>query len=78
MPLGTALFQLKMYILTFFLDVINLEEHLNCCTDSKVMAILRNGLILPTGGVALGRSALQPAQQAFYTSAWYSSGQVGI
>ena len=33
--------------LTFFLEILNLEGHLNCKTGSRVMAILLNGLILP-------------------------------
>ena len=31
------------------------EGHLNRCIGSKVMAILLNGWILPSGGVASGR-----------------------
>ena len=32
--------------------MLNLEGHLNRCIGSKVTAILLNGYILPTGGVA--------------------------
>ena len=46
---------IKQTILTFFLEILNLEGHKNCCIGSKVTAILLNGLILPTGGVAFGR-----------------------
>ena len=42
-------------ILTFFLEIQNLEGHQNRCIGSKVTVILLNGLILPTGGVASGR-----------------------
>ena len=45
----------KQTILTFFLDTLNLEGHLHRCIGSKVTAILLNGWILPTGGVASGR-----------------------
>ena len=38
-----------------FSEILNLEGHQNCCIGSKVMAILLNKLILPTGGVASGR-----------------------
>ena len=47
-------------------EMLNLEGQLNRCISSKVTAILLNGLILPTGGVASEGSALQPAQQACY------------
>ena len=46
---------IKQTMLTFFLEVLNLEEHLNRCIGSKVTAIMLNGLILPSGGVASGR-----------------------
>ena len=36
-------------------EILNLEGHQNRCIGSKVTAILLNGWILPTGGVALGR-----------------------
>ena len=36
-------------------EILNLEGHLNCCIGSKVSAILMNGWILITGGVASGR-----------------------
>ena len=36
-------------------EILNLEGHLNRCIGSKVTAILLNGWILPTGGVASGR-----------------------
>ena len=35
-----------------FSEILNPEGHQNCCISSKVMAILLNGWILPTGGVA--------------------------
>ena len=35
--------------------ILNLEGHLNRCIGSKGTAILLNGCVLPTGGVALGR-----------------------
>ena len=46
---------IKETMLTFFLEILNLEEHLNLCLGSQVTAILLNGLILPTDEVALGR-----------------------
>ena len=36
-------------------EILNLEEHLNLCIGSEVTAILLNGWILITGGVASGR-----------------------
>ena len=33
-------------------EILNLEGHLNRCVGSQVTAILLNGSILPTGGVA--------------------------
>ena len=45
----------KPAMLTFYLEIINLEGHLNHCIGSKVTVILQNGCILPTGGVASGR-----------------------
>ena len=38
-----------------YLEILNLEGHLNHCICSEVAAILLNGWILPTGGVATGR-----------------------
>ena len=38
-----------------FSEILNLEEHLNRYTGSKVTAVLLNGWILPTGRVALGK-----------------------
>ena len=40
---------------TISTEILNLEGHLNHCIGSKVTAILLNGWILPTGGVASGR-----------------------
>ena len=45
---------IKPFILTF-LEILNLEWHINCCFGSKVTAVLLNGLILPSGEVASGR-----------------------
>ena len=39
----------------FLYKILNLEGHLNCFIGLKVTAILVNGGILPTGGVASGR-----------------------
>ena len=39
---------------TMLTEILNIEEHLNRCIVSKVTAILLNGWILPTGGVASG------------------------
>ena len=38
-----------------FSEILNLEGNLNRCIGSKVTAILLNGWILPSGGVASGR-----------------------
>ena len=46
---------IKITILTFFLEILNVEGHQNRCLDSKVTRILLNGWILPSGGVASGR-----------------------
>ena len=46
---------IKETMLTFFLEILNLEMHLNRCIGSKVTALLLNVWILPTGGVASGR-----------------------
>ena len=45
----------KTKYINILLEIINLEGHQNCCIGSKVTAILLNGWILPTGGVASGR-----------------------
>ena len=45
----------KHTILIFFSEILNLEVHLNCCIGLKLRAILLNGWILPTDGVALGK-----------------------
>ena len=36
-------------------EILNLEVNLNCIIGSKVTVVLLKGLILPIGGVALGR-----------------------
>ena len=38
-----------------FKEILNLEEHQNCTTGSRVTVILLNGWILPISEVALGR-----------------------
>ena len=49
----------------FLKGILNPEGLPNCINiGSKVMAILMNGLILPVGGVALGRVCAQPVKQA--------------
>ena len=45
---------IKQTLLTY-IEILNLEGHLNNFIDSKVTAILLNGWILPTGEVASGR-----------------------
>ena len=50
-----VLLVIKQIILTFISDILNSEGHHNSCVGSKVMAILINGWILPTGGAASGR-----------------------
>ena len=37
-----------------FAEILNLEGHLNSCIGLKATAILLNGWIFPTGGVASG------------------------
>ena len=44
----------KTTYIDIFSEILNLEGHLNCCIGSKVKALLLNGLIFPTGGVASG------------------------
>ena len=39
-------------MLQFFLEILNLEGHLNCITGSRITAILLNGWILPSGGAS--------------------------
>ena len=45
----------KIEYVPMFLEILNLEGHLNCFIGSKVTAILGNGGILPSGRVASGR-----------------------
>ena len=45
----------KTNYIDIFPEILNLDGHQNRCVGSKVMAILLNGLILLTGGVASGR-----------------------
>ena len=40
----------KTDYIEFFLDILHLEGHQNRCIGSKVMEILLNGWIWPTGG----------------------------
>ena len=49
-----------------FSETLNLDGHLNGCIGSKVTAIIRNGWILPTGGVALGRICPAACAAGFY------------
>ena len=49
--LKMVLLGIKQTILTFFLEILDLEGHQNRCIGSKVTAIFLNGWILPTGGV---------------------------
>ena len=44
----------KNIYIDYFAENLNLEGHQSRCIGSKVTAILLNGWILPTGGVALG------------------------
>ena len=48
-------FQSKNKLYWHFSEILNLPGHLNCSTGTQVMAILLNGWILTTGGVASGR-----------------------
>ena len=42
-------FSQKIDYVTIFLEILNLEEHPNCITGSRVTAILMNGWILLIG-----------------------------
>ena len=60
-------FSHKINYFTILKEIINLEEHPNHITGSKVTAILLNGLILPFGGASAVKGLrLQPAQQVFF------------
>ena len=57
-------FSHKIDYIAIFLEIFNLEGHLNNITGSRVTAILLNGLILPIGGASAVKGLrLQPAQQ---------------
>ena len=48
-------------------EILNLEEHPNRITGSKVMMIFLNGWIFPIGGTSSAKGLrLQPVQQACY------------
>ena len=46
-------FNHKIGYVKLFFEIVNPEEHPNCITGSKVMAILLNGWILPFGVASL-------------------------
>ena len=46
---GNCAFSQKIYKVTIFLEILNLEGHPNPITGSRVTAILLNGWILPIG-----------------------------
>ena len=48
-------FSNKVDCVPIFEEILNLEGYLNRFIGSKLAAILVNGGILPSGGVALGR-----------------------
>ena len=48
-------FSNKVDCVPIFEEILNLEGYLNRFIGSKLTAILVNGGILPSGGVALGR-----------------------
>ena len=58
-------------------EILNLEGHLNRYIGSKVTAILLNGLILPTAGVASGRVCPAACAVGLFTrlrdTAWHFS-----
>ena len=57
-----GVFSLKIDYVTICKEILNPEGHSNLITGSKVMAILLNELILPTGGASIGKGLrLQPA-----------------
>ena len=45
----------KTNYIDIFSEILNIQGHLNRCIGSKVMAILLNRWILPTGRVASGK-----------------------
>ena len=47
-------FSHRVYYVTIFWEILNLEGHPNRITGSKVTAISLRGWILPIGGVASG------------------------
>ena len=49
---GDGAFSHKIDCVTINMKILNLEGHLNCMTGSRVMPILMNGWILPTGGAS--------------------------
>ena len=49
---GDGAFSHKIDYITFFLEILNLEEHSNRITGSTVTQILLNGWILPIGGAS--------------------------
>ena len=55
-------------MLQFFLEILNLEGHLNCITGSRVTAIFLNGWILPIGGASAVEGLLStgPTLSSFY------------
>ena len=57
-------FSHKIDYTIFLREILNLEEHQNCKTGSKVTAILLNRWIMPIGGASAVKGLrLQPAQQ---------------
>ena len=60
-------FSHKIDYVTNFKEILNLEEHPNRITGSKVTAVLLNGWIFPVGGASSMKGVrLQPAQQASF------------
>ena len=57
----------KIDYITMVKDILNLEEHPNRITVSKVTAVLLNGWILPVGGASSVKGlGLQPVQPACF------------
>ena len=55
-------------MLQFFLEILNLEGHLNRITGSKVTAILLNSWFLPIGGASAveGLLSMGPSPSSFF------------
>ena len=53
-------FSHKIYYVTIFKEIFNIEGHPNCITSSKVTVIWLNGWILPIGGASAVKGLCLP------------------